>query len=88
MKKLNFKKMTAVRDWQIIISLFTLGLIILSFFAWRIYLSGQIGGGYFNLDSVVSDNTLQTIDQKQLRADILLLQNRSYNQLKTIDPSL
>ena len=37
-----------IRDWRIIVLCFALILIALSLFAWQIYLSDQIAGGYLS----------------------------------------
>jgi hypothetical protein len=88
MKSLNFKKIDAVRDWKIILCLFALGLIFLSLFSLKIYLSSQIGGGYLGEEIAPIDTSIKMIDQKKLDASISLLENRSVEQLKPIDPSL
>ena len=84
-----------VRDWKIMVSIFAGGLILLSLFAWRIYLSNRIAGGYLTPSTESNDLSLKTIDQKRLEADLLLLENKQTEFLKTkasglkpIDPSL
>lgn len=95
MKKILFKKIDSLRDWKIITWLFALGLILLSLFAWNVYLSSQIGGGYFGMVSDQSETATPTIDQKRLQADLKILEARQADlvrtkagQTKLIDPSL
>lgn len=85
----------AVRDWRIIVLVFAVGLISLSFFAWRIYLSNKIAGGYLSPGIEVSDMNVKTIDKKRLETDLLILETRQADylklkstQIKLLDPSL
>ena len=87
-KNLKFNKVDPIRDWKIVLAVFTLGLIALSVFAWQIYLSSQIGGGYFGTAASPTDAPVQLIDQKKLQADLILLQNHKASLVKTVDPSL
>jgi hypothetical protein len=83
------------RDWKVIVVCFAIGLISLSLFAWRIYLSNRIAAGYLAPTIESPDTYIKTIDQKRLDADILLLENKQVEFLKLkaaapklIDPSL
>lgn len=74
---------------------FAVGLIFLSFFAWRIYLSNEIAGGYLTPAVEISSQTIKTIDKKKLEADILIWENKQADYLmlkskpnKLIDPAL
>jgi hypothetical protein len=87
--KINFlTKINPARDWKIMISLFALGLVLLSLFAWNVYLSSQIGGGYFTKDKSQENISVKMIDQNKLQSDLLLLENRPAAVSRVIDPSL
>lgn len=82
------------RDWKIIVLVFALGLLIVSFFAWQIYLSDKIGGGFLSEEVPLVSN-IDTLDTKRLKADLLILethqsdyQSIKANQPKIVDPSL
>ena len=84
-----------MRDWKILVLVFAVGLISLSAFSWQIYLSDKIAGGYLAPAMESSDVLIKTIDQKRLRADLLILQTKQSdylklkaNQPKLVDPSL
>lgn len=84
-----------MRDWKIMVCIFAVGLVVISFFAWKIYLSDQIGGGYLTPNEVTLDTSVRVIDLKKLQANLLILENKRDNflklradQLKTVDPSL
>jgi hypothetical protein len=88
-------KNNSIRDWKIIVLFFALILFALSFFAWQIYLSNQIAGGYLAPEIETSDTIIKTIDQKRLQADLLLLENRQTeylklkaDRLKLVDPAI
>jgi hypothetical protein len=90
-----YLKNNPLRDWKIMVICFAIGLIILSFFAWRIYLSNKIAGGYLAPTIESSSQITKTVDKKRLDADILILENKQNNYLKLkssttklIDPSL
>lgn len=83
------------RDWKIMVYVFAIGLSILSFFAWKIYLSDQIAGGYFSPENGSDMASIKTLDTKKLNADLLIMQNKKavYTRLKTnpvkvVDPAL
>ena len=83
------------RDWKIIVSLFALGLISLSLFAWQIYLSDQLAGGYLPPTEEPADVSVKTVNIKRLEADLQALQTKQAdylklkaNRIKLIDPSL
>ena len=95
MFKINFKKIDPVRDWKIIITFFTLGLLVISIFSWKLYLSGEIGGGYFTDKLSPIDTTKQLIDKNKLQSLISTLETKQADFLKIkagqgklIDPSL
>lgn len=95
MKSLNFKKINLELHWKIIISIFAIGWSIISIFAWQIYLSKHIGGGYFNIDIPQDELIVRTINKDRLQKDLLILENQQLNfskiktnQSKVIDPSL
>lgn len=84
-----------VRDWRIIVVAFAVVLIALSAFAWQIYLSDQIAGGYLTspLDTFVPIS--KTIDKKKIQTVISTMEEKEKNltDLKTnrpkqIDPAL
>jgi hypothetical protein len=84
-----------VRDWKIMVYVFAIGLSILSFFAWKIYLSDQIAGGYFNPENGSDTTSVKILDTKKLSADLLIMQDKkaAYTRLKTnpikvVDPAL
>lgn len=84
-----------MRDWKIIVLVFAGGLVLLSVFAWQIYLSNQIAGGFLSLTEEVPAVPIRTISEKRLRADLEILQNRQTdfsknknNPVKLIDPVL
>lgn len=82
-------------DWKIIVLVFAVGMISLSAFAWRIYLSDQIAGGYLSYNVPALDPVLKTIDKSQLKKDLSLIEDRQAEFLKNknklshpVDPSL
>jgi len=84
-----------IRDWKIIILIFAVCLVALSGFSWRIYLSDKIAGGFLNLEEEYSDSPIKTINQKRLRTDIVLMEEKEANFLelksnpsKLVDPSI
>ena len=83
------------RDWKIMVYVFAIGLAILSFFAWKIYLSDQIAGGYFSPEDVSGTASVKILDTKKLNADLLIMQAKkdAYTRLKTnpvkvVDPAI
>ena len=94
MKEINFKS-NFMRDWKIGVLAFAVGLVLLSVFAWRIFLSDQIAGGYLAPQVTSLDSSIKSLDQKKLQVDILLLETKQADYLKlkanppkVIDPSL
>jgi hypothetical protein len=84
-----------VRDWKIMVLCFAVGFIALSIFSWQIYLSNEIAGGYLSSEAVSTEPTTKPIDQKKLKANILIMETRQAeflkikaNRSKLIDPSL
>lgn len=88
MKKINFTKINPSRDWRIITIIFALGLLALSLFAWNVYLSDQVGGGYFSSKISGEESVAKTLDQKKLKDVISTLEKRQPSLSRTIDPSL
>lgn len=103
MKKLNFKKVfknikkptrSIQRDWKVMVLIFAVGLISLSIFAWQIYLSDKIGGGYLSPTITAPETNTKIIDKKRLQTDIMIFENRAEEYLKlkagpkVVDPSL
>lgn len=93
MKNENLKK--AARDWKIILFIFASGLIFLSIFAMRIYLSDRVGGGFWTSFIETSDVSVKTIDNSRLQSDLLILDTRQTNfselsdtRTELVDPSL
>jgi len=84
-----------LRDWKIIVLVFAIGLLLLSAFAWKIYLSNRIGGGYLAGTAKPADIFVKTMGKGELQTDLLILENKQYNYLKLkassiklVDPSL
>ncbi len=84
-----------VRDWKIIVITFAIGLLVLSFFSWRVYLSNQIAGGYLSPEVDTTTAVTKTIDQKRLQDVIDILENKQIdflnlktNPQKLVDPSI
>ena len=83
------------RDWRIIVTVFAVGLLVLSVFAWHIYLSNHIAGGYLAPTAGDVAVSVKIINTKKLQADLLILETKQAdylklksNQAKLIDPSL
>jgi hypothetical protein len=83
------------RDWKIIMVIFAIALAAVSAGAWKIYLSNQIAGGYFNspVDTFVPIS--KTIDKKRIQDAISILEKKEANLVdlkatrpKQIDPAL
>jgi hypothetical protein len=94
-KEIYNKNINYIRDWKIVVLIFAIGLISLSLFAWRIYLSNKIAGGYLEPVTEPSGSSLKMIDLKKLQADLLQLETKQADYLKAkakqnslIDPSL
>jgi hypothetical protein len=94
MKNFDLKNNFA-RDWKILVLVFAIVLISLSLFAWKIYLSDSIAGGYLAPVIEPSDTITKIVDKKRLEADILLLETKQAeylklkaNQPRMVDPSL
>ena len=84
-----------IRDWKILVLIFAIGLAGLSIFAWRIYLSDKIAGGYLASEIKESDISVVTLDVNKLKADLNTLQLKQTNFIKVkvdpvklVDPSL
>ena len=84
-----------MRDWKIGVITFAVGLILLSAFAWQVYLSDKIGGGYLAPEPTPAETAAKTIDKSKLQADLLGLQTKQAaglkletSQPKLVDPSL
>jgi hypothetical protein len=93
MKNLSLKN--AVRDWKIMVSVFAFCLVALSGFAWQIYLSDKIGGGYLAPATEAPADSVNVVDQKKLGASLSTLQIKQANYIKlkaehprSVDPSL
>lgn len=91
----NSHPINFARDWKIIVLIFIVGLISLSSFAWEIYLSDQIAGGYLISSEEPFSVSVKMIDEKRLKADLLILDTRQadylklkMSQTKISDPSL
>lgn len=85
----------ANRDWKIIVLIFATGLIVLSLFAWRIYLSEKIGGGFLAQEVPPADALTSTVNNQKLEAGLIILETRQADflkikadQTKLIDPSI
>ncbi len=80
--------MNPYRDWRIILGIFLVGLIIISFLAWKVYLSSQIADGYFS--EYISENTtnVKDVNLKKLQISLSVLKSRGDGLIKVIDPSL
>lgn len=84
-----------VRDWKLMVYSFAAGLILVSFFAWQIYLSNQIGGGYLNINIGTTDSYVKVVDKKRLQADLDQVAQKEIDflkykasQSKPLDPAL
>jgi hypothetical protein len=84
-----------IRDWKIMVLCFAVGLVLLSLFAWKIYLSNQIAGGYLAPVIESSSAKTRTVDIKKLEASLLILEDQQAeylkfksNRNKLIDPGL
>lgn len=80
----------AQKHWKIMVSVFALGLAILSVLALKIYLSDQIAGGYFGSEASVTNASVKKMDVKKLKADLLIMQKKqtTYQNLKANPPKL
>jgi hypothetical protein len=83
------------RDWKIVVLVFAVGIISLSLFAWRIYLSNQIAGGYLAPEISPTSVSIKTVDEKRLQTDLLILETKQADFIKAksgfvkmVDPSL
>ena len=84
-----------IRDWKMVVLIFAVGLVLLSLFAWNIYLSDKLAGGYLASEVVPADTIIKTIDQKKLNNNLLILETRRADYLKTksaglklVDPAI
>ena len=84
-----------VNYWKTVILFFLAGLFIVSGFAWMVYLGNKIGGDYFASEPLIIDPQAFSIDKERIQADLLLLQAKQVDLLKSkadhpqlIDPSL
>lgn len=69
-------------DWRILTLSFGVLLVIFSFFAWKIYLSLEVGGGYIKVENSNSDILIKIIDEKRLEKSIYTIKERESNFLK------
>ena len=83
------------RDWKILVVVFAVCFILLSVFAWYIYIGDKIAGGFLPQTLPSTETSARTIDQKRLKASVLIMETKraSFQTLrsgrpKTIDPSL
>ena len=83
------------RDWKRIVITFAIGLLLMSAFAWQIYLSDKIAGGYLAPVIEQTDLSVKTLDKKRLKADVIFLDTRQADYLKLkasrttmVDPAL
>lgn len=78
------------RDWRILVYFFAVGLLLISFFALKIYLSDQIAGGYLNSETTSSGVSTKVLNQKKLQADLLIMQTKkeAFVKLKTYPPKI
>ncbi len=93
MRNTNLKNI--IRDWKIVVSTFAVLLIIVSALAWKVYLSREIGGGFFSRAEVPTDTQEVTMDSKRLKADLLIMETKQADFVKVkatrsrlVDPSL
>jgi len=79
-----------VRDWKFVVLAFAIILILLSLFAWQIYLSDQIAGGYLAPTLSTSTVSIKTIDQKRLTENLSILKQRDdiLLNIKTTRPKM
>jgi len=84
-----------LRDWEIMVLAFAVGLIALSIFSWRIYLGNKIAGGYFVPEINSADVSTKIVDLSRLKKDLSILDSKQEqfiklktNQPKLVDPSL
>jgi len=102
-KKLDVKKANGqmawpvnfARDWKIIVLVFAVGVFSISLFAWRVYLSNKIAGGYLTSEISPTSVSVKTVDEKRLQADLLILETKQADfikakasSVKMVDPSL
>lgn len=94
MKKINLIKISPHRDWRVIVWIFGVALVIVSAFAWKIYLSDKIGGGYFSPETGTTENQTRVIDTKRLKKAVMISEKRALdsanlknNLLRPADPS-
>lgn len=71
-----------LRAWKTMVCFFAIGLVLLSFFSWQIYLSSKIGGGYLSPESVPSGAIVKNVDKKRLQNDILIVETKQVEYLK------
>ena len=90
MKKIFLKDVKPRRDWEIIVSVFALAFVVITFFAWRVYLSNQIGGGYFGGEKVSDDSYIRVIDRGRLEKCIETIKERTleYEKFKNRPSSI
>ncbi len=69
-------------DWKRLILGFAFVLIILSLFAWKIYLSNQIGGGFLKIPKDYPNAAVRTIDLKKIENTVDILKQRESDFLK------
>ena len=95
MKKNFFSNISPARDWNILVIIFGLMLLLISIVAWQIYLSNQIGGGYVSSNEPSGQAIVKSIDLNRLDISIGQIEKRNqiFNSIlpkggQIIDPSL
>lgn len=82
------------RDWKILVVVFAVCFVLMSAFAWHIYIGDKIAGGFLSETFTPTEASTRTIDLKKLKADILIMETKKaafqalrIGRPKTIDPS-
>lgn len=86
---------SSLRDWKIIVLIFSVCFVLLSIFSWQIYLSDKIGGGYLVPEEDNTTVVVKMIDKNRLTQNLSFLRARQdeyqktkINKSRLIDPSL
>jgi hypothetical protein len=96
-KKTKDKKQFEIvlQNWRCLTLTFSVILIVLSLFAWKIYLSNQIGGGYLKIKDNNPSPSIKTIDLIKINKTIDTLKQRDAyffdiknKPTKLVDPNL
>lgn len=76
------------RDWKIIVLVFGVGLVSMSLFAWKVYLSDQIAGGYLPMEIPATDMVIKTVDLRKLEETLQFLDNKQidFTQSEVVAP--